>query len=41
VIGLGSFLRRGTTVPDGAVYTSLAALPVKRMAALEKNASRR
>jgi acetyltransferase-like isoleucine patch superfamily enzyme len=36
VIGLRSYLRRGTTVPDGSVYTSLAALPIRRMAALEK-----
>lgn len=41
VIGLGSVLRRGKRVPDGAHYTSLAGLPVREMAALEKHAKRK
>jgi len=36
VIGLGSVVRRGKRIPDGAHYTSLAGLPVREMAKLEK-----
>ena len=36
VIGLGSVLRRGKRVPDGAHYTSLAGMPVRDMAMIEK-----
>ncbi len=41
VIGLGSVLRRGKTVADGSHYTSLAGLPVRDMAKLEKAKNRR
>jgi acetyltransferase-like isoleucine patch superfamily enzyme len=40
VIGLGSVLRRGKRVADGAHYTSLAGLPVREMAHIEKGSKR-
>lgn len=36
LIGIRSFLRRGTTVPDGARITSLAGLPMRDMYRIEK-----
>jgi acetyltransferase-like isoleucine patch superfamily enzyme len=41
VVGLGSVLRRGKTIPDGVHYTSLAGLPVREMARIEKSARHR
>ncbi len=37
LIGLGSVIRRGKKIPDGTTYTSLAGLPARQMAGIEKS----
>lgn len=39
LIGVNTYVRRGKTIPDGATYTSLAGLPVREMARIEKAAN--